>query len=87
MAQRNANVLLRDQAEAVGRDLWDQATRDGQDLVAAQPSDLAAIGAGALSLAGRIWHGAPPPLKAAAGMGAAGAAIAAYDNLNSGLPE
>jgi hypothetical protein len=34
MAQRNANVALRDEAEAIGRDLWDQATRDGQDLAA-----------------------------------------------------
>ena len=49
MAQRNANAALRQQAEAMGRDLWDQATRDGQDLSAAQPSDLVTIGAGALS--------------------------------------
>jgi hypothetical protein len=49
IAQRNANVLLRQQAEAVGRDLWDQGTRDGQDVSAAQPSDLVAIGSDALS--------------------------------------
>src|SRR6185437_5351890 len=48
MAQRNANLAFRQQAETVGRDLWDQATRDGQDLSAAQPSDLVAIGTDAL---------------------------------------
>jgi hypothetical protein len=52
MARRNTNVALRDEAEAMGRDLWDQATRDGQDLAAAQPSDLVAIGAGALDRRG-----------------------------------
>jgi hypothetical protein len=49
MAQRNANIALRQQAEAMGRDLWDQGTRDGQDVSAAQPSDVAAIGSNALS--------------------------------------
>jgi hypothetical protein len=48
MAQRNANVALRQEAETAGRDLWDQATRDGQDLSAANPSDLIGIGADAL---------------------------------------
>jgi hypothetical protein len=65
MAQRNANVALRDEAEAIGRDLWDQATRDGQDLAAPQPSDLVAIGAGALD-----WK-RPSGLPASAGPPAA----------------
>jgi hypothetical protein len=45
MAQRNANLALRQQAEAIGRDIWDQGTRDGQDVSAAQPSDVVALGA------------------------------------------
>jgi hypothetical protein len=49
MAQRNANLALRQQAEAIGRDLWDQGTRDGQDVSAAQPSDVVALGSNALS--------------------------------------
>lgn len=43
MAQRNANVALRDEADTVGRDLWDQATRDGQDLSAPQPAGTALV--------------------------------------------
>ena len=49
MAQRNADVALRPDAEAAGREAWDQATRSGQGLSAAQPSDVVAIGAGALN--------------------------------------
>nr|MEA2798017.1 hypothetical protein [Phenylobacterium sp.] len=49
MVQRNADIALRQEADAVGRDLWDQATRSGQDLGAAQPSDLTAIGTNALN--------------------------------------
>jgi len=49
MAQQNASAALRRQADAVGRDLWNQATRDGNDLAAPQSSDLTAIGMAALS--------------------------------------
>lgn len=48
MAQRNADAGLRQQANAVGRDLWNQATCDGTDLAAPQSSDLTAIGMAAL---------------------------------------
>jgi hypothetical protein len=48
MAQRNADARLRRQADTVGRDLWNQATRDGSDLTAPQSSDLTAIGLAAL---------------------------------------
>jgi hypothetical protein len=37
--------------------------------------------------AGRIWHGAPPPLKAAIGGGSAGLAVGAYDDRHKGLPQ
>jgi hypothetical protein len=49
MAWRNADVAQRSDAEAAGREAWEQATRNGQDLTAAQPSDLVAIGAGLLN--------------------------------------
>jgi len=49
IVRRNADVALRQAAEAVGRDLWDEATRKGQNLSAAQPSDLIAIGTDALN--------------------------------------
>jgi hypothetical protein len=42
-------VALRQEAEAIGRNFWNQATRDGQDLAAPQPSDVVAIGADALN--------------------------------------
>jgi hypothetical protein len=64
MAQQNANAALRQQAEAMGRDLWNQATRDEQNLSAAQPSDLVTIGAGALSQNERST-GAPDSLGSA----------------------
>jgi hypothetical protein len=48
MAKRNGNVAVRREAEAVGRDFWNQATRDGQDLAAPRPIDLVSIGVGAL---------------------------------------
>jgi hypothetical protein len=35
---------------------------------------------------GRIWHGAPLPLKAAVG-GAAAAGLGTYDYLNEGVPQ
>ena len=46
MAQRWRDVQnLGGQAEAVGRNLWAQATQAGQNLSAPNPSDIAAIGA------------------------------------------
>lgn len=46
MAQRYRDVQnLGGQAEAVGRTLWAQATRAGQNLLAPNPGDIAAIGA------------------------------------------
>ena len=39
------------------------------------------------SLPGRLWHGAPLPLKAAVGGGSAGAALGVYDNQNPGIPQ
>jgi hypothetical protein len=49
MAQRNADISLRPDAEAAGREAWEQATRSGRDLAAPQPSDLVGIGAGILN--------------------------------------
>jgi hypothetical protein len=49
MAQRNADVALRPDAEAAGREAWEQATQNGQDLAAAQPSDVVALGADVLN--------------------------------------
>jgi hypothetical protein len=48
MAQRNADVGLRQQADAFARDLWNQATRSGDDLAAQQSGDLTSIGLAAL---------------------------------------
>jgi hypothetical protein len=48
MAQRNAQLALKQDAEAAGRQAWDQATRSGDDLQAPRPSDLTAIGVQAL---------------------------------------
>jgi len=48
MAQRSADVGLRPQADAFARDLWNQATRSGEDLAAPQSSDLTSIGLAAL---------------------------------------
>lgn len=69
MAQRNADLALRQEADAVGRDLWDQATRDGQDLVAAQPGDLIAIGANALNQNGQRVRPPDPAGEPASGYG------------------
>src|SRR6185312_13457463 len=44
MAQRNAQLALKQDAEAAGRQAWNQATRSGEDLQAPRPSDLTAIG-------------------------------------------
>jgi hypothetical protein len=49
IAWRNADVAQRSDAEAAGRKAWEQATRTGQNLSAAQPSDVVAIGAGILN--------------------------------------
>lgn len=49
MAQRNAGLGMRQDAEAAGRQAWDQATRAGDDLQAVRPADLNAIGLGVLA--------------------------------------
>jgi hypothetical protein len=50
MAQRWRDVAkLGPEAQAMGRQLWAQATRSGQDLAAPNPSDLQALGARFLS--------------------------------------
>jgi hypothetical protein len=49
MAWRNADVAQRSDAETAGREAWEQATCTGQNLTAAQPGDLVAIGAGILN--------------------------------------
>jgi hypothetical protein len=49
MARRNAQVALRPEAGAAGRDLWNRAIQTGDDLYAGTPSDLTAIGLAALS--------------------------------------
>ncbi|MDB5442567.1 MAG: hypothetical protein JWP73_943 [Phenylobacterium sp.] len=49
MAQRSADVAGRQDAEAAGREAWDQATQAGQDLSAPQPGDLARLGAQAMT--------------------------------------
>src|SRR4051812_11541238 len=59
MARRNAEVALRPEADAAGRDRWNRAIQTGGDLYAGNPSDLTAIGLTALS-------GAAPHLTAAA---------------------
>lgn len=48
MVRRNAQVALRPEAEAAGRDLWNRAIQTGDDLYAGNPSDLTAIGLAAL---------------------------------------
>ncbi|HEV2533706.1 hypothetical protein [Phenylobacterium sp.] len=48
MAQRNAEFAARDDAEAAGRQAWDQATRSGKELDAPQPGDLIRLGAQAI---------------------------------------
>lgn len=46
MRQRNADVMrLGHEAEAAGREIWNQTTRTGQNLVAARPGDVVALGA------------------------------------------
>ena len=49
LVRRNARVALRSQADAVARDLWNQATQHGADLYAGNPSDLTAIGLASLA--------------------------------------
>jgi hypothetical protein len=49
MAQRNAGLGMRQNAEAAGRQAWDEATRAGDDLQAARPADLNTIGLGVLA--------------------------------------
>lgn len=48
MVRRNAQLALHPEADAVARDLWDQATQNGGDLYAGNPSDLTAVGLAAL---------------------------------------
>ena len=48
MVRRNAQVALRPEAEAAGRDLWNRAIQTGDDLYAGNLSDLTAIGLAAL---------------------------------------
>ena len=45
MAQRNAWVAARDEAEAAGRDAWNDATRAGQNTPAPTSDDLVQLGA------------------------------------------
>ena len=49
MARRNAEVARRPDAEAAGREAWNQATRSGQNLGAARPNDLVRLGVQSLS--------------------------------------
>jgi hypothetical protein len=44
MAQRNAWVAARDDAEAAGRGIWNEATRSGQNAFAPRPDDLVQLG-------------------------------------------
>jgi hypothetical protein len=48
MAQRNAELQLGPDAEAAGRDAWSESTQTGQNLAAARPGDVTAIGIRAL---------------------------------------
>ncbi len=48
MAQRNAEIQLAPDAEAAGREAWSQSTRTGENLAAAQPGDVTAVGVQAL---------------------------------------
>lgn len=41
---RNAHLALRQEADNIGRNLWNQATQNGSSLHAGNPSDLTAIG-------------------------------------------
>jgi hypothetical protein len=49
---RDGQLALKSEAEAVARDLWNQATQNGDDLYAGNPSDLTALGLAALGGAG-----------------------------------
>lgn len=49
IARRNAQRALQPQADAMARNLWNQATQNGSDLYAGNPSDLSAIGLAALT--------------------------------------
>jgi hypothetical protein len=48
MAWRNARLDQQHEADAFGRDLWNGATRSGDNLWGGQPSDLTALGLAAL---------------------------------------
>jgi hypothetical protein len=52
MARRNAQLALRPEATNFARNLWNEATQNGDDLYAGNPSDLTAIGLEALGGAG-----------------------------------
>ena len=66
MAQRWRDVQnLGGQAEAVGRNLWAQATQAGQNLSAPNPSDIAAIGSRFLN-AGNASNDGPAAQNTAA---------------------
>jgi hypothetical protein len=60
MAQRNADLQqLGPDADAAGREAWSQSTRTGQNLSAAQPGDVVAIGARTLGRYGTPTQGEP----------------------------
>lgn len=48
LVRRNAQLALREEADAVARNLWNQSIQSGDDLYAGNPSDLTAIGLAAL---------------------------------------
>lgn len=67
LAQRNAELeRLRGDAEAVGRSVWDQATRTGQAIAAKRPSDVLRLGSAALA-ARRQPSAAPNPVRTGGG--------------------
>ena len=74
MAQRNADVhqLARD-AEAAGREAWEQSTRTGQSVAAMRPGDVAALGAKMLKGGGQSTqphpHARPQTRSAPAALG------------------
>ncbi|THD82035.1 MAG: hypothetical protein E7812_04315 [Phenylobacterium sp.] len=45
MARRNVQLAAQQDAEAAGREAWNQATQTGQDVTAATPHDLIQLGA------------------------------------------
>jgi len=62
MARRNAQVALRPEAEAAGRDLWNRAIQTGDDLYAGNPSDLR-LGLDRFNGPERIWNWMPSAWK------------------------